>query len=194
MGTMGSAVAQIEGADEYHNTLSSDLQENHELPQGEFVYGLTEQDAIDAFRSAGRAVGRYRRSRSTTQTSRSRRASASTSTRNRETTGITPTRDTSPTGRSAPVTSSWGSRTPEATPTAPRPRRASSIGIRALTAKRPSAARSSRTGRRSSRTESGRGTTSRSRSVRTLTARSSNRISSSGPASRNRVSSSAASR
>jgi len=57
MGTMGSAVAQIEGADEYHNTLSSDLQENHELPQGEFVYGLTEQDAIDAFSLSGAGSG-----------------------------------------------------------------------------------------------------------------------------------------
>jgi len=53
----GAAVAQIEGADEYHNTLSSDLQENHELPQGEFVYGLTEQDAIDAFSLSGAGSG-----------------------------------------------------------------------------------------------------------------------------------------
>ncbi|SFR91490.1 Endo-1,4-beta-xylanase, GH35 family [Halomicrobium zhouii] len=56
-GTVGTAVAQVEGADEYHNTLLSDLQENHELPQGEFVYGLTEQDVVDAFSFSGAGSG-----------------------------------------------------------------------------------------------------------------------------------------
>jgi len=194
MGTMGSAVAQIEGADEYHNTLSSDLQENHELPQGEFVYGLTEQDAIDAFSLSGAgsgSVSTFEVDDADVSITQGVRVDVNEEPRNNwdySYQGYVTDRSFSA-GDVLP-----GSRTPEATPTALRPRRASSIGIRALTAKRPSAARSSRTGRRSSRTESGRGTTSRSRSVRTLTARSSNRISSSGPASRNRVSSSAASR
>ncbi len=53
----GTVGAQTDDGDAYHDALLADLQETYGLPAGEFVYGSTEAETIDAFALEGAGSG-----------------------------------------------------------------------------------------------------------------------------------------